>query len=295
MAFAVTPKFKYLAKYNTDRNKLRHKTVLKMIDKFIYTNYMSLMLDTIANLLITTFLTFLLMAYISEMWITIITVMLSFVMLFLFEALPKTIAKRHSCAWIHKLWWVCYGCWLVCFPITWLMNKMFGKKEDKSSLTFNEMEMDYMLQQGQSEHIIEVEEYFLAHNALRFDEKNVSVIVTPNVAFVQKQWDKKQLLNYMHTQDYSRLPVMENNVYIGYICTRQVYKLFEEDKNNWQSLINPINRVVETEKISVVLNKMKKWKDHICLVENNKQAVIGIVTMEAVLETLVGQIEDETD
>lgn len=182
-----------------------------------------------------------------------------------------------------------------------LMNKIFGTKA-KSGVT--EEEIMIMARMGVESGAIEYREHEMIENIFEFDDVPVGEVMTPRykVEMVNGEAAVEQVAHFISHSGFSRFPVYEDNDtdrIIGYIHVNAVMKALNSDERDEpvKDFISPIDAVPESMKIERLFRLMKKNKTHMYLVhsDDDPNAIIGIITMEDILEQIVGEIEDETD
>ncbi len=135
---------------------------------------------------------------------------------------------------------------------------------------------------------------------VRFGNINVSEIMQPRVDIVAVDYNTtyRKLLSVVIETGYSRIPVYEKSPdhIKGILYTKDLLPHLQETKVfKWQSLIKPANFVPETKKIDDLLAEFQKNKNHLAIVVDEYGGTSGLVTMEDILEEIVGEISDESD
>lgn len=182
-----------------------------------------------------------------------------------------------------------------------LMNKAFGIKV-KSGVT--EEEIMIMARMGVESGAIEYREHEMIENIFEFDDVPVGEVMTPRykAEMVNGEAAVEQVAHFISHSGFSRFPVYEDNdtdKIIGYIHVNAIMKALNSDERDEpvKNFISPIDVVPESMKIERLFRFMKKNKTHMYLVhsDDDPNAIIGLITMEDILEQIVGEIEDETD
>ncbi len=149
--------------------------------------------------------------------------------------------------------------------------------------------------------VLDFEEHEMIMNILSFNDKIVKDVMTPfyKVSLLNDEADIDQVAYFVAQESYSRYPVYHNqrdNI-IGYIHVMDIMGVLNS-KNREDSVgkhITPILRVKETRKIDSLFNLMIKKRSHMALVEKANSQIVGLITLEDLLEEIVGDIHDETD
>ena len=237
----------------------------------------------------------------------IASIVLLFVMLLFCEIVPKAIAKNNSYKIIKGTVYVFsffkYLFYIFTKPINLLLNLITSRlvertgEEDKIA---SDDELETMVDEIQEEGIIDNEQSDLIHNSITFKETSCYEVMTPRVKIFG--YDITTPFNkFLQEEDcfkYSRIIVYKkdkDNI-IGYIPTKNLLReLIQNTKFNIQKLVLPIESIFRTIPISTAMQIMKKSRHHILLVRDEYGGSEGIITMEDILEELVGEIYDEKD
>ncbi len=171
--------------------------------------------------------------------------------------------------------------------------------------TFDEKDLDdaddiqALIEVGEAEGIIEVEERELIEKMVGFSDTEVDEIMTPRTEIVALPLDStiKEARDLMIEQKFSRLPVYSDNMdnIEGVIYVRDILNAWAEnrEKQKIQNIIRPTYFVPETKSVSELLKNMQLNHVQIAMVVDEYGGVAGLVTVEDILEEIVGEIEDE--
>ena len=181
-----------------------------------------------------------------------------------------------------------------------LSNKMFNVKRTKPIVTEEELE-SYVAAGREAGTIKEIEKQMI-HNIFKFDEVDVSEIMTarPDMVCVSVESKLKDILGSLKKVTFSRLPVYEGSKdkIVGILNLKELYQhIRKNDLLNMQikTLMRKPFFIPETKKIDSLLKQFQKRKEHMAIVVDEHGVVAGLVTIEDVLEEIVGEIVDETD
>lgn len=176
--------------------------------------------------------------------------------------------------------------------------KVFTKGGAKPSVTEDELKV--LIGTSQQEGVLEQQERELVQSALEFDEKTVQEILTPRVDItaidVNESTDK--ITKIIIDERFSRIPVYKDDIdnIIGVLHTRDyLEELIARKTPDIKKLIKPAYFIYKTKVLSSVLTEFKKQKLHIAVVTDDYGGTLGIVTMEDLLEEIVGDIWDEDE
>lgn len=182
------------------------------------------------------------------------------------------------------------------------LKSLFGKgNSDKVT----EEEIISMVNEGHENGLLEANETELMHNIFEYGDKEAGDIMThrKNIVAVDGTMKLKDALNYMLDQNYSRFPVYEENIdnIIGFLHFKDAVKANRDPKEQEKmirelpNILRPARFIPETRNISDLLRTMQKQKLHFVIVVDEYGQTAGLVTMEDIIEEIVGNIQDEYD
>lgn len=190
-------------------------------------------------------------------------------------------------------------------PISFVVEKIEQHWEEKlqiENVTATEDELLEIVSTIEQEGVLEQEERELIESVIEFDDKNVRDIMVPRdqVVFLYDNATYDQLKTTLHDHKLSRLPVIsyETTQVVGILRVRDVLDALLEGKEVViKDLMQPPVFVTQRKKLPAVLEDIQKSREHIAIVEESQTShvYVGIVTLEDVLEELVGEIYDEYD
>ena len=185
-------------------------------------------------------------------------------------------------------------------PVIFLFNqlaKLVTSKDEEPSVTEDELKV--IVEQIEEEGVLEEQESDLVRSALEFDEITVTEVLVPrvNIVAVQKDTPIEEVKQIFLRERYSRLPVYDETLddIIGFITEKDFFGLLEEGGTSLRKIIQKIIRLPEFARISDILGTMQRNKSHIALVIDQYGGTKGMVTLEDIIEELVGEIYDEAD
>ena len=238
--------------------------------------------------------------------VVVITIILSYFTLVLGELVPKRMAMKHK----EKLSEVCCG--FISFlasvlrPIIWFLTistngvlRIFGIDPHEKDEAVSEEDIVLMLDAGVDEGTINEDDIEYIKNVFKLDKMTAEDVMTPRKSIISIDNDTtdEEILKIIEEEGYSRMPVMddENEKIIGIFYVRD-YLLKRTNKNfKRKSVIQEPIFVPESMHLDVLFKDMQKERFHLAVVVNEYGEVSGIVTMEDILEELVGEIWDELD
>jgi CBS domain containing-hemolysin-like protein len=226
------------------------------------------------------------------------------------EAVPKYAAIYHpqgityACAWPLKIFATATAplVWLINSG-TWLILAPFGIKVSSEEDTHTEEELRLLLAESASSSelgSIQKTEHELIERVFSFDERLVRQIMVPRVQMsaVDIASTPEQVLDVVSRDGYSRVPVFSgsrDNI-VGLVYTKELLRRFmEKTPFSLQTILHPAYFVPETKKIRALLRELQGRKTHMAIVVDEFGVTSGLVTLEDIVEELVGEIQDEFD
>ena len=221
------------------------------------------------------------------------------------EVIPKCLAKEHCDSFSLKTAGILRVLMFLLTPFVFiflklksLALKLSGGTEDSPSVTENELK--YIVESIEEEGVLEESESEMVRSALDFDEKTAEEIVTPrvDVTFININDSQEKIKDIIIENRYSRIPVYEETVdhIVGILHTRDYLESLADGKApDLREIMQPPYFVFRTQQLSKILNSFKRTKIHLAIVTDEYGGTLGIVTMEDLLEEIVGEIWDEDE
>ena len=288
-----------------ERNESGAKQALYILDHFE---------RAISTLLIGTnlchiFLSSLVTMVVTRRWglsvVTVSTILTTLVVFFAAEMLPKSIAKKFP----ERLAKACSGS--LCFFMTlfyplsaalsWLGEKAAKMKKSEPELSVTEDELYDIIEDMTEEGSLDEEQGELISSALQFGDLTVESVLTPrmDVAALNVEADGEEILASIKAQNHSRLPVYEGSIdrIIGILQIRKYIKeyLRQGKTPELRSLLDEAFFVHQSTELAELLPMMSKQRINMAVVTDNFGGTLGIVTVEDIVEEIVGEIWDEDD
>lgn len=260
--------------------------------------------NNLVNIMASTVGTVIFTSYFGSAGPGIATVFLTLVLLIFGEVMPKSYAKDHADKLTRRFSGFLHGVIFIFTPFIFffdglkkLMEK-FSKKDSAPSVT--EQELKVMIHEIEDEGVLEGGEGELVRSALDFDETTVDEAMTPRVDIVsiEKNADVEEIKNVFFEYHYSRLPVYEKDVdnIVGILYEKDFFKAYlQETPFSVESLMQTAMFVPPQMKISELLKKIQAANVHMAIVVDSYGGVEGMITLEDIVEELVGEIYDEYD
>lgn len=297
---------------NGSRGAARTLEILKKYDKALTTILIGNNIVNIASSSLATLLCVRLIAQaynqaVGDQYGPLVSTIATTVIVLIFgEVMPKSIAKDHAETISIGVSAVLSFLMIIFTPFSALfillkkgVAKLFNKKEDNPSVT--EEELMAIIDEIEDEGVLEQQESDLVRSALEFDEITVDEIITPRVRItaVDVNDSADEVRAKFFKDEYSRMPVCEKTLdnIVGVINEKDFMKAYDE-KGGELTIRELMQETIYFPcmlKISEVLKTMQKKKCHMSVVLDQHGGTLGIVTMEDLLEELVGEIWDESD
>ncbi len=285
-----------------DGNK-RANLVLKLSDNYDSLLSSILIGNNVVNIASSALATVFFMNLFPEYGATYSTIFMTIIVLIFGEISPKSLAKESPEAFamfsapilnviiiILKPFNYIFGLWKI------LLDKIFKTKNDTG---ITEQELITIVEEAQSEGGIDEHEGDLIKSAIEFNDLDANDILTPRVDLtaVDIDDDPQAIYRIITESNYSRIPVYKDTVdnIIGVVHQRDFFMMIKTKGQSIDDIIKPVIFVSESIKISKLIKHLQKSKSHMAVVTDEYGGTMGIVTMEDILEELVGEIWDEHD
>ena len=231
---------------------------------------------------------------------------MTFLILVFGEITPKTYCNANAAKIALRYSRVLLAFSYAFYPIVWMFEKitkgiinLTGSTEEPPRLT--EEEIKGVIEQGLQDKAIEKQESELVHGALNFDDIIIRSVMTPRTKMftLNSKMLLFEALPMINKSGFSRIPIYGKNQdeIIGIINVRDVLKCLEKEEKmiNLQQLSRKPIFVSQEKKVNDLLKEMQGRKSHMAIVLDEFGGVEGCVTLEDLVEEIVGEIHDETD
>ncbi len=302
-AFASVSRIKI--KSELDRGDRRAKKAMYILDHFDKAITTILIGTNIVQIVVAAMVTVL----VTRRWgisaVTISAIITTLVLFFVGEMLPKSIGKKYSCRFSLSLAASLNFFMLIFTPIAYVLTKI-GRSvarltKSDPEVTVTEDELYDIIENMKDDGDLDAEQGDLVHSALMFADVTVESIVTPrvDVAAIDVETPLNEILTYVKSSRHSRFPVYEGSVdnIIGVLQIRRFIKAYikQGDALEVRSVLDDIYFAHQSTKIDELLSEMSRKRLNMAIVTDNYGGTLGIVTVEDILEELVGDIWDEDD
>lgn len=250
-------------------------------------------------------------AWLSTLIITVLVIIFG-------ETMPKIMSKRNSTSTAVKNASFVSFLMIIFKPLIWvvvklidLLTKPLKGEEDENSQEESVEELHSIIETAEDEGIIDEDDSNLMQKAIDFADISAMEVMTARVDVValdlEDSWP--DMKNIIDGSTFSRLPVYEGTIdnVIGILHLNRLFKALatleadgipidgEQPPFDIRTLLMPPCYVYKTMKLPKVLNQLKQAKQHLAIVTDEYSGTLGIISMEDVLEQIVGEIYDETD
>ncbi len=234
---------------------------------------------------------------------TISTAVMTLVVLIFGEVTPKTLAKQapekfamFSTPLIGALVILLRPFSLLFGQLQKLLGKLFKNKDDQG---MTEEELISIIEEAEEEGNIDEEESTLIKSAIEFNELEVGDIFTPriDITAVESDVTKDELAKLFSESGYSRIPVYEGDLdnILGIVYYKDFFTTAFKKTSSIMDILKPVLYVTKTQKINDLLKELQEKQLHLAVVSDEYGSTAGIVTLEDILEEIVGEIWDEHD
>lgn len=231
------------------------------------------------------------------------TLVMTIIVLIFGEVLPKSIAKENADSFAYAVVNILDILIKVLSPFIFFfvkLKQLVAKNHGNDEPSVTEEELKYIIEESENEGVLEQQESELVQSALDFDETLVSEVLTPrvDVVAVDVKEDPEKVKELFFEEGYSRLPVYKGTVdtIIGVIHSKDFFKAYLADRHvDLKMVLQKTIYVPPKKKISELLTELQKLKSHMAIVTDQYGGTIGVITLEDIIEELVGDIWDESD
>ena len=243
----------------------------------------------------------------GEEWTWLATAVVTVVVIIFGETVPKIVAKKNAsrlvrifCYPVRFLMIVLKPAILIVVGLINLVMKVLPKEKSELDEEEAHQELQSLIETAEDENVIDEDRSELVQAALDFSDVRVSEVMTARVdiAALDADDDWETILEEVENSTFSRLPVYEDSIdnVIGVLYLNKFYRsLTEADRLNIRELLSRPIYVYKTTKLPAALNELRAAKQHLAIVTDEYGGTLGVVTIEDIMEQLVGEIWDEND
>lgn len=287
-----------------DNGNKRAKLVMHLYENYDKLLSTILIGNNVVNILATSLATILFVSLLNEEnGPTVSTIVMTIVILIFGEISPKSLAKEFPERFAMFSAPFINGFMKLLTPITFLfglwrklLSVLFHSNEESS---YTEEELLTIVDEAEQEGGIDEQEGELIRSAIEFNEMEAEDILTPrvDVEAIPSTATKEEIAALFAETGFSRIPVYKDSIdnIIGVIHHKDFHNTVYHTDAPLESIIHPVTFITKGMKIGDLLTMLQKNKTHLAVVADEYGGTVGIVTMEDILEELVGEIWDEHD
>lgn len=261
-----------------------------------------LCLNTIANTVGASIVGSLVMEVYGNALIGVFSTIFTFMILIFSEIIPKTIGTSYWRKLAIPASAIISSMIFISFPLVWVLEHLTGMISSGShQVSVSREDISAMVSVATEEEVVEKDEKKMIQNILKLDEFTAHMIMTPSVVVEMAPGDMTVKELYDSDLTHSRIPVYDpetDEYVIGYVLRQEILEKMAEDKftTKLSDILRPILTFGEEEPVGEIWEQLIEKKEHISVIIDEYGSVRGIVTMEDVIETMIGhEIVDEKD
>ena len=295
----------------SESGSLSAKTAVSICENFTTSLSAILIGNNLANIAVSTCTTLIVMNLFKDniaVASAIATVLVTVVILIFGEIVPKVLSKQNADSVARFIAIPTRILTILLIPfvfvvmaILFVLRKVWGNDHKDDEPTVTEEELSSIIDTVEEEGVINEEQSELLQSTLEFSDTTIEKIMTPRIDVtaidINDEDEKIEALLADKTQ-FSRLPVYEDSIdnIVGVLAVTRYYKMaLDEEKPDIRSMLLKPCKLHKTMKLPAALTKLREAKMHLAIVIDEYGGTLGIVTMEDILEELVGDIWDDTD
>jgi len=242
----------------------------------------------------------------SDQYTWVGTAILTVTIIIFGETIPKICAKKSANRFSLRVARPVHFLTVLLTPLIWLVVKLNGLltswiKEEKDENSEEAVEeLHSIIETAEDEKVLDEDQSELLRSALDFSEISAMDVMTArvDVVAIDIEDDREKILEQIDKAPFSRLPVYEGSIdhIIGILYLNRFLKaLTEEGETDIRSLLMPPCFIYKTMKLPAVLNQLRRARQHLAIVTDEYGGTLGVLSMEDVLEQIVGDIWDDND
>ena len=261
--------------------------------------------NNIANILAAALSTAVATRIFQDNAVGIATGVVTIIILIFGEVIPKSFARAHaeklSTPVLHTLRFQYYALYPLVRLLVWIIHTVLGQKAQLSTRVLTEGDIEYMLNKAEREKTMDSKQLNLLTSILKFPHIKVKDIMVPRleVRFLKIDSTFQEVMGQIDDRICSRYPVCDSNLdnTVGILHVKDLVLVRGALKANFnlKKLLKEPFFVYEHMKLQAVFDYMNRKKIHLALVKDENGLVVGIVTLEDIIEEILGEIHDEHD
>jgi len=245
--------------------------------------------------------------YFGDAGVGIATGIMTLLVLVFGEVVPKNLAAAHAEGWAMFIAPFMKVMSVILTPVVVLLTKLsdtvvrFSKKNKEEDQTITEDEFKILVNVGQEEGVFDESETEMINSIMEFDETYVKAIMVPRIDIVAVDVEDSinEALRLIIDGGHSRIPAYEDSIdnIVGILYAKDIFEHLDADFNELKvkALIRDAYYIPETKKVSDLLNELRLKKVHMAIILDEYGGTNGLVTIEDLIEEIIGDIQDEYD
>ena len=245
--------------------------------------------------------------YFGDAGVGIATGIMTLLVLVFGEVVPKNLAAAHAEGWAMLVAPFIKLVSVILTPLVFLLTKLsdtvvrFSKKNEEEDPTITEDEFKILVNVGQEEGVFDESETEMINSIMEFDETYVKAIMVPRIDIVAVDVDDSinDVLRLIIDGGHSRIPAYEESIdnIVGILYAKDIFEHLNAnfDELKVKELIRDAYYIPETKKVSDLLNELRLKKVHMAIILDEYGGTNGLVTIEDLIEEIIGDIQDEYD
>lgn len=221
------------------------------------------------------------------------------------EITPKTFARNHAeilampCIYILRVWYI--ALYPVIHTFMWVIEKVLGKNAQIRGRIVTRDDIEFMVSKAEEDRTIDSKQLDLLSSILEFPTIKVKDIMVPrqNIIALEKDCTYQDVLKLIRDVAHSRYPVYGEDIddVLGFLHVKDLAFVNDTEEKTFKvtQYIKPPFFVYEHMKIQAVFDHMNRKKVHLALVKDENGIVVGMITLEDIMEEIMGEIQDEHD
>jgi CBS domain containing-hemolysin-like protein len=267
-----------------------------------------LVVNSVAVIVASSMTTVLALRFIPNYGELVGTILISLFVLIFCEITPKTAAVQNPIRWARVLVnpvrvaaWLLHPVIVTLSAITNTLVRLMGGQIKHRGPFVTEEELRLLVNVSEEEGVLEEEETDMIHSIFEFADTAVREVMIPRIDMITLASDATvdEAVDMALQGGFSRIPVYEETIdnIIGVLFTKDMLKQLREDHNSLpiRELVRPAFFVPETKKLDDLLREIRQKRTHMAIVVDEYGSVAGLVTIEDLVEEIVGDIQDEYD
>ena len=304
MSFSACNKVRL--EHESDNGNKRASVAFKIANKFDDAISAILVGNNLVNIAASSMGSIAVMMILSEQYAWVSTAIITILVVIFGETIPKISSKKNATNFAMKFAYPVRTLMIILKPVTFIVvslvnlitNMLPDVEEEDTDAALEELHT--MIDIAEDEDVLDEDASELVSAAIDFADIAASEVMTARVDIIAIDIDDpwEEILRTIDASPYSRIPVYEDSVdhVIGILSLNRFLKaMIDQDKVEIRSLLLPTCYVYKTMRLPAVLSSLRNAQQHIAVVTDEYGGTLGVVSMEDVLEELVGDLWDETD